>query len=131
MSMRRSSALPWWVTPVACLAVGAVIAAVHLAGGDGGDAGRSFALMAVIAAVLTVGGRSEAVRVVRGDGRDERTAQIDARAASLVALVLVAALVAMTLYEWSGGRSGSPYVQLVGLGAATYLGGLLWVRRRM
>ncbi len=131
MSTHRSSGPPWWVTPVACLAVGAVLAVVHLAGGEPGDAVRSFALMAVLAAVLTLGGRSEAVRVARGDGRDERTAQIDARAAAVVALVLVAAVVGMTLYEWSGSRSGSPYVQLVALGGVAYVGGLLWARRRM
>ena len=132
MSTRRSrSGTAWWVTPAACVVIGVVLAGVHLVRGDAGDALGSFGLMSVIAVALTVGGRSEAVRVVRGDARDERTAQIDVRAGALAAMVLVAVLVVMTTYEWLDGRSGAPYVQLTVVGALAYVGGALWVRRGM
>ena len=131
MSTQPTRPLPWWITPLACIAVGTGLALVHLLGDEPGAAAKSFLFMAAIAGALAAGGRSEAVRALRGEDRDERTAQIDLRAASAMGLALVVAVVAMTLFEWANRRSGSPYIQLVAIGAAAYVIAGLWARRRM
>jgi hypothetical protein len=78
-------------------------------GGDGVGAVYSFILFAVIASVFALGGRSETVRMIRGDGRDERWAIIDMAATAITGLVLIIAIIAGCLYEWSQGRDGSCY----------------------
>jgi hypothetical protein len=130
MSTRRTSSTPSWLAPLVCVLIGAVLAAVHLVADDAGDALRSFGLMAVLAVLLVVGGRMETIRALRGDGRDERWAAIDTRATAVLGGVLTLAVVVLTLYEWAAGRNGSPYVQLMAIGAGAYVLALVWINRR-
>jgi hypothetical protein len=99
-------------------------------GGDGTGAAYSFVLFAGIAAVLAFSGRSETVRMIRGDGRDERWAIIDLAATAITGLVIILAIIAACLYEWSQGRDGSPYAQLGALGGITYIAAIAILRHR-
>jgi len=68
-----------------------------------------FGIMVVAgAALLVFGGRSETIRGLRGDGRDERFALMDLRATAYTAFVLVVAILGGFIYELAQGRSGAP-----------------------
>jgi hypothetical protein len=99
-------------------------------GGDGTNAAYSFILFAVIASVFALGGRSETVRMIRGDARDERWAIIDLAATAIAGMVVIIAIIAACLYEWSQGRDGSPYTQLGALGGISYVVALAILRHR-
>jgi len=86
--------------------------------------------MAGFGLLILLAGRSETVRGLRGDGRDERFAQIDLRATASAGLVLIAALIVSWLVEIARGRSGSPYDWLCSLGGLTYLLAVTYFRWR-
>ncbi len=65
--------------------------------------------MAGLALVLLVTGRSETIRGLRGDGRDERFAQIDLRATAVTGLVLLVTLIVAWLVQIARGHSGHLY----------------------
>lgn len=88
------------------------------------------AFFAVIAALFLLGGRSETIRMIRGDGRDERWARIDLAATALTGLVLVTAIIAACAWEWAHGRDGTPFVQLGAIGGLAYIAALVILRRR-
>ena len=119
-----------WFLPVFCLVLGVLVAAAMAIGGDRVDAVFSLVLFAVIAAALWLGGRSETVRMIRGDGRDERWATIDLAATAITGLVLITVIIGACLYEWSQGRDGSPYSQLGAVGGIAYIVALVVLRQR-
>jgi hypothetical protein len=119
-----------WFFPAFCMFLGVLVGGALWMGGDGVDAAYSFILFAVIASVFAFGGRSETVRMIRGDGRDERWAIIDLAATAITGLVIILAIIAACLYEWSQGRDGSPYTQLGALGGVTYIVALAILRHR-
>ena len=51
------------------------------------------AIMVAFGLFVVAAGRSETVRGLRGDGRDERFAQIDLRATAVTGLVLITAVI--------------------------------------
>ena len=61
-----------WFLPAFCVALGGVVLAAQWAGGSLGSGLVSFGIMAAFGAAILLGGRSETVRGLRGDGRDER-----------------------------------------------------------
>ena len=75
-------------------------------------------------------GRSETIRGLRGDGRDERFAQIDLRATAMAGLALLVALLVAWLVAIARGRSGSPYDWLLAIGGLAYLLAVAWFRWR-
>jgi hypothetical protein len=66
-------------------------------------------------------GRSETVRGLRGDGRDERFAQMDMRATAVSGLVVIVALIVAWLVEIARGHSGNPYSWLLAISGLSYL----------
>jgi hypothetical protein len=64
-----------WFLPAFTLFLGACLGGAQWKGGDLQTGLESFALFVVIAAVFMLGGRSETIRMIRGDGRDERWAR--------------------------------------------------------
>ena len=94
-----------WVTPVLCVALGVVGGTAQWLGGNRGDAFISFGLMAAIAAVFALGGRNETIRMLRGDGRDERWALIDVRATALAGMVVIFILMGAAFWEMAHGRT--------------------------
>ena len=126
---------PWWRgrwwTPVVALALGGVMFAAMSAGGDSAAGAKSFAVMAVVAAVFWLGGRSsETIAGLGGPGRDERWAAIDLRATSIAGLVVALAIGGSWLWELARGEDGSPYSQLLAIAGIAYIVAVAVLRRR-
>jgi hypothetical protein len=119
-----------WFMPAFTLALGLACAAAFWAGGDHGSAVFSIALFAAVGTGLLLGGRSDFVRGLRGDGRDEYWERIDIHATALAGLVLIVAVIVMCLWEWGHGRSGSPYTQLGAIAGVAYVAALGLLRWR-
>ena len=119
-----------WVQPVLALVLGVVMWVAFWLGGDPAAGLLSFGIMAAFGALLLLGGRSEMVRGMRGDGRDERWAMIDLRATALAGLVIITAVIVAFLVEIAHGHDGMPYAWLGALGGVAYVVGLLIGRWR-
>ena len=87
-------------------------------------------MLAGVAALLASGGRSEAVRLARGDGADQREALIDQRAMAFSGGVLNTALTGALLVELIRATTRGAYVWILAVGGAAYAGALLRLRRR-
>jgi hypothetical protein len=116
--------------PAVCLALGAAMAGAQVIGGHPGEAAFSCALFAAIAAALLLGGRSETVRVVRGDQPDERWRMHDLRATAFTGLVLILVIIGAWLVEIARGQDGSPYAALGAIAGLVYLGAVIALRVR-
>ena len=88
------------------------------------------AFFVLIAAVLALGGRSETIRMIRGDGRDERWARIDLAATALAGLVVISSIIIACGWEWAHGRDGTPFVQLGAIAGVAYIAALAVLLRR-
>ena len=109
-----------WFLPSFSLALGLVILAVSWLGGHPGDGVISLAVLAAFALFVLLAGRSETIRGLRGDGRDERFAQIDLQATAIAGLALIVALIVAWLVATARGQSGSPYDWLLAIGGLAY-----------
>ncbi len=107
----------WFLAAVSFVLGGAFLAAFWI-GGDERQGWYSFAVLVGVGVATLALGRSELVRGLRGDGRDEYWASLDRDATLLAGFFLVAVVIAMCCWEWAHGRDGTPYTQL---GAATGL----------
>jgi hypothetical protein len=120
-----------WFLPVFSVALGVALGGAQWKGGDRQTGLTSLALFAVIAAVLALGGRSETIRMIRGDGRDERWARIDLAATALSGLTVITAVIVACAWEWAHGRDGSPFVLLGALGGVAYIVALVVLGKRL
>jgi 4-hydroxybenzoate polyprenyltransferase len=127
MKVRR---YPKWFMPVSSLGLGGACLAAFWLGGNRNQGLFSLALMGGLAAVFAFGGRSETIRGLRGDGRDEYWQGLDAGATLFAGLVLIVGAIAMCMWEWAHGRDGSPYVQLCALAGLAYMAALVALRLR-
>jgi hypothetical protein len=121
---------PWWFLPLFSVGLGVACLAAFWVGGDPSSGLIGLAILAGLGLVFALGGRSEAIRGLRGDGRDEYWETLDVGATLLAGIVLVAAVIAMSMWEWAHGRDGSPYSQLGALAGVTYLVALVVLRLR-
>jgi hypothetical protein len=80
MRMRKTSK---WTVAAFSLVLGAVVCAALTIAGRLGDGLWCLGSMVVFASVFVFGGRSETIRGLRGDGRDERFHAMDRAATSL------------------------------------------------
>ena len=110
-----------WFLPVFSAGMGVVALAAAWAGGQLAVGVIARGVMAGFGLLVLLAGRSETVRGLRGDGRDERFALIDLRATATVGLVLIGILIVSWLTEIAQGRSGSPYDWLCAASGLTYL----------
>jgi hypothetical protein len=106
--------------PLFSLGLGVVVLAVSWVGGSLGSGLVSLAILAGFGLFILLAGRSETIRGLRGDGRDERFAQIDLRATAVAGLVLIVTLIVAGLTEIAQGHSGSPYTWLCAIGGLSY-----------
>jgi len=81
-------------------------------------------------ALILFGGRSETVRGLRGDGRDERFRQIDIHATAIAGVAVITAIIVAFAVELARGQSGSPYAWLGAIGGLTYLVAIIVFRLR-
>jgi hypothetical protein len=74
--------------------------------------------------------RSETIRGLRGDGRDERFQAIDTRATLVSGSVLVIAVLVAYVVSVARGHNGDPYDWLAAIAGLVYLGSVAWLRIR-
>lgn len=119
-----------WVVPAVALLGGAGYFLANWLGGNPSLGLVMFAVMVAYTALLVLGGRSELVRVLRGQPTDERYRAFDLRASAIAGGVVLIALLGCGIYELARGEDGQPYTLLVALGGASYIAALLWLRVR-
>ena len=119
-----------WAAPLLCLLMGfAFLVAFWIAGNPGAGLGP-FAVMVGYGVLLLVGGRSEIVRVLRGQAPDERYRMFDLRASAITGTVTLSILIGGFFYELARGNDGNPYGLILGIAGVTYLASLFWLRWR-
>jgi hypothetical protein len=116
--------------PLLSVALGIVLFAAQWIGGDSGSGLESLAIMTAFGAVVLFGGRSETIRGLRGDGRDERFRMIDIHATALAGLAVITAVIVAFIVELAEGHSGNPYGWLGAIGGLTYLAAIVVFRIR-
>jgi hypothetical protein len=127
MATRR---LPWWWLTSVSILLGLGCLAAFWVGGNPWQGLFSFLLLAAFGAVFAVGGRSDAIRGLRGDGRDEYWRQLDWDATGLAGGLLILVVVGMCMWEWAHGRDGTPYTQLGAIAGVAYVVALVALRLR-
>jgi len=90
----------------------------------------SLAVLVAFGLVVLLAGRSETIRGLRGDGRDERFAQIDLQATAVSGLAVLVTLIVAWLVAVARGQSGSPYDWLLAIGGLAYALAVAWFRWR-
>ena len=128
--MLRSNNWPWWFLPAfsALLGLGCLVA--FWIGDDPRQGVVSMLILFAFGAIFLVGGRSETIRGLRGDGRDEYWRNIDLSATALSGLTLICVVIGMCFWEWAHGRTGSPYTQLGAIAGVAYVLALIGLRLR-
>ena len=106
-----------WVLPLFSLAIGFVFLGIQWSNDDLGSGLGSFAIMAGFGALILLGGRSETIRGLRGDGRDERFRQIDVNATAFAGFVVIIAVIIAFLVELAR-NNGNPYGWIGAIGAS-------------
>ena len=119
-----------WFLPLFSVALGLVFLVALWAGGERRTGLESLAIMTGLALLFLLGGRSDMIRGLRGDGRDEYWQRIDVHATALAGNVVIVAIIGMCAWEWGHGRDGSPYVQLGALAGLSYVAALGFLRWR-
>lgn len=126
MKMTRTK----WFLPAFCVALGGAVLVAQWIGGNLHGGLVSLALLTGFGLVILVGGRSETVRGLRGDGRDERFRMIDIHATALAGIVLIVTLIVVWLIELGRGHDGSPYGELMAVGGLAYIAAIALMRWR-
>ncbi len=126
MGMTKSK----WFLPLFSVALGLVLLVALWIGGDPTGGVLSLLILAAFGAVFLVGGRSETIRGLRGDGRDERFKQIDIHATAIAGLAVITAIIAGFAVAVARGHSGSPYSWLGAIGGLAYLLAVIVLRFR-
>jgi hypothetical protein len=120
-----------WTLPAFSLFLGGCVLLAYWLGGNAKEGLIGLGIMVGMAGLLLLGGRSETIRMARGDGRDERWALIDLRATAIAGNVLIGIVIGMFMYEIANGRDGNPYGLLGAIAGLVYLvaAGVMRVRR--
>ena len=119
-----------WFLPLFSVALGFVMLAAMWIGGNLSLGLQSLAIMTVFGALILVGGRSETIRGLRGDGRDERFRQIDIQATALAGIVVLSVIIVAFIVEVARGHDGAPYTWLGAIGGLSYLLAVVALRLR-
>jgi hypothetical protein len=119
-----------WFLPAFCLVLGFAVFVAQWIGGNPRSGLVSLAILAGFGVLVLVGGRSETIRGLRGDGRDERFRTIDIHATALAGLAMITAVIVAFLVELARGHDGSPYGWLGAIGGITYIAAIIifWIR---
>ena len=119
-----------WFLPLFAVALGVVMLVAQWIGGNPLSGLGSLAIMTAFGALVLFGGRSETIRGLRGDGRDERFRQIDIHATAVAGLAVITAIIVAFVVELARGHSGSPYSWLGAIAGLAYLAAVAVFRMR-
>ena len=119
-----------WFLPLFAVALGLLTFVAQWIGGNPRSGLVSFAILAGAGLVLLLGGRSETIRGLRGDGRDERFREIDIHATALAGIAVITAVIIAFLVELARGHNGDPYSWLGAIGGITYIAAIIIFRIR-
>jgi hypothetical protein len=119
-----------WFLPVFAVFLGGLMFAAQAIGGHPGAGLVSFAVLALTGALVLFGGRSETIRGLRGDMRDERFQRIDIHASAFAGTVVILAIIAGFLVEVARGHNGNPFTWLGAVGGVSYLAAVILMRVR-
>ena len=119
-----------WFMPLFALFLGGLMFAAQAIGGHPGAGLVSFAVLAFTGALVLFGGRSETIRGLRGDMRDERFQRIDIHATAFAGTVVITAIIAGFLVEVARGHDGNPFTWLGAIAGITYLAAVITMRVR-
>jgi hypothetical protein len=119
-----------WFLPGFSMGLGIVMMAAIWLGGDLSLGLQALGVMTIFAAIIFFGGRSETIRGLRGDGRDERFRQIDLAATAIAGLAVITAIIVGFLVEAAQGQDGKPYSWLGAVGGLAYLVAIVVLRTR-
>ena len=119
-----------WFVPLFAVALGVIVFVAQWIGGDPHSGLVSFAILAGAGLLLLFGGRSETIRGLRGDGRDERFRMIDIHATALAGVAVIYAVIVMFVIELARGHNGNPYGWLGAIGGITYIAAIVIFRIR-
>lgn len=119
-----------WFMPLFAFALGLVMFVAQWIGGNPTSGLESLGILTAFGALILFGGRSETIRGLRGDGRDERFRQIDIHATALAGLAVSLAVIIAFIVELARGHSGAPYGWLGAIGGLTYFAAVIVFRIR-
>jgi hypothetical protein len=120
-----------WFLPLVSVVLGAGVCAAVWVGGNVVGAITSFSIIAGVGlAILVLGERSETIRGLRGDGRDERFSLIDMRATALAGNAVILAIIVGFLVEVARSDDGMPYTWLGAIAGVAYIVGVFLGRVR-
>jgi hypothetical protein len=119
-----------WFLPLTALALGLVILVAQWAGGSLRSGLESFAIIVGFGAIVLLAGRSETIRGLRGDGRDERFRQIDIHATAIAGHAVIGAIIIAFIVEVARGHNGNPYAWLGAVAGLSYLLAVIVLRLR-
>ena len=119
-----------WFLPLFSVALGLMIFGAQWVGGDPGGGLVSLAIMTGFGAVILFGGRSETIRGLRGDGRDERFRTIDIHATAFAGVAVLVAIIVAFVIALAHGKSGEPYDWLGAIGGLAYIVAVIFLRVR-
>ena len=119
-----------WFLPLFAVALGLIVFIAQWIGGNPGSGLVSFAILAGAGVLVLLGGRSETIRGLRGDGRDERFRMIDIHATALAGLAVITAIIVAFLVELARGHNGNPYSWLGAIGGVTHIAAIIIFRIR-
>jgi hypothetical protein len=119
-----------WFLPLFSVALGLLLFAAQWVGGNPGSGLVSLGIMTAFGVLVLLGGRSETIRGLRGDGRDERFRQIDIHATAIAGLAVIIAIIVSFVVELARGHDGSPYGWLGAVAGLSYLVAVIVLRIR-
>ena len=119
-----------WFLPLFALSMGGVLFGAQAIGGHPSSGLVSFGIMAFTGAVFLFGGRSETIRGLRGDGRDERFQRIDIHATAFAGTVVIVAVIVGFVVELARGHNGNPFTWLGAIGGLAYVAAVIAMRLR-
>jgi hypothetical protein len=88
-----------WFQPLFAVGLGLLFLTAMWMGGDARGGVYALGVMVAFGGLILLGGRSETVRGLRGDGRDERFRQIDLAATAIAGMVLITAIIGAFLND--------------------------------
>ena len=119
-----------WFLPAFAVGLGAVMLGAQWIGGHPGSGVGSLGIMVAFGALILFGGRSETIKGLRGDGRDERFKQLDLAATALAGMAVISTIIAAFVLEVARGHDGAPYSWLGAIGGLAYLVAVVVLRLR-